>query len=81
MSLGIDCGGQVVSDAVTGALECRTTDGSNAPLAFTITPAFDVSQLDPAQLTSYFTWGWAIVAMGWAIGYGIKVAIKFLWQS
>ena len=76
MSLTIECPGTVVTDPVTGVPLCQ--DASSAPLAWVQVPQFDVSQLDPASLTAYFTWGWFIVAMGWAIGKGVAIFVQFV---
>jgi hypothetical protein len=82
MSIGIDCGGYVITDPTTGALECNSaSDGSGTVVPWVVSPAFDVSTLDPSSLTAYFCWGWFIVAMGWVVGKGITMALQFLKQS
>jgi hypothetical protein len=82
MSIGIDCGGYVLTDPTTGALICNAAaDGSGAVVPWVVSPSFDVSTLDPSSLTAYFAWGWFIVAFAWGIGYGFRITLKFLKAS
>jgi hypothetical protein len=82
MGISIDCGGYVITDPTTGALECNAaSDGSGAVVPWVYAPSFDVSTLDPGSLTAYFCWGWFIVALGWVTGKGIGLVIQFLKQS
>jgi len=39
-------------------------DGTGASVAWVVVPDFDVTLLDPASVTAYFSWGWFIVALG-----------------
>jgi hypothetical protein len=52
--------------------------GSTSPPPSSAPAAFDVSQLDPASLTAYFSWGWFIVATGWVIGKGVSMFVRFV---
>lgn len=76
MAIGIDCGGTVSTDPATGALECLSTTG--APVAWAVTSAFDPSQLDAGTITAYFSWGYFVVALGWATGKGVGMAVRFI---
>lgn len=71
-----DCSATVATDPTTGALLCQ--DGTGAAVAWVVTPAFDVSQLDPASITAYFSWGWFIVALGWITGKGVALLVQFI---
>jgi hypothetical protein len=72
----LECPNTVLTDPVTGALLCQ--DGAGGSVAWLVTPSFDISQIDPATGTSFMAWGFFTMAMGWAIGFGIKQAVKFL---
>jgi hypothetical protein len=79
MTMVVVCGDstQPVEGAALSACTAPAwTDSQNLPA-----PNFDVSTLDPGTITAYFAWGWFVVAMGWAIGYGFKIVIKFLWGT
>jgi len=71
----ISCPGVVVTDT-NGAALCEDMVG--APLAWTTTPAFEISALDPLMLSGAFAAGFILVASGWAIGYGVKVVLSML---
>lgn len=71
----LDCSATVVTDPTTGALECQN---AGVAVAWTVTPSFDVSQLDSGSITAYFSWGWFIVAMGWLIGKGVSIFVQFV---
>jgi hypothetical protein len=78
MAIGLDCAGYVLTDPVSGAVICNSAaDGTGTVVPWTVTPAFDVSTLDPSSLTAYFCWGWFIVAMGWVVGKGFGLIMKF----
>jgi hypothetical protein len=69
----ITCPGVVVTDA-NGVALCEDMGG--APLAWTVSPAFSIEALDPLMLSAGFAAGFALVATGWAIGYGVKTVLR-----
>ncbi|MDY6948552.1 MAG: hypothetical protein SXG53_22855 [Pseudomonadota bacterium] len=68
----IACAGVVVTDSL-GTPQCQDTGG--APLAWTTTPAFSISALDPVMASGAFAAGFFIMAMGWAISRGLRVLL------
>jgi hypothetical protein len=82
MGISIDCGGYVLTDPTSGALECNSaSDGTGTVVPWVVAPAFDVSTLDAGSITAYFCWGWMVIALGWITGKGISMALNFLKQS
>lgn len=39
---------------------------------------FDIAQVDPATAGTYMSFGFFVVMMGWAAGFGIKKAVQFI---
>lgn len=72
----LECPATVNTDPTTGAVLCQ--DGTGASVGWVVTPSFDLTQLDQGTITSYFSWGWFIVFLGWATGKGVSVFIQFL---
>lgn len=69
------CPGTVVTGA-SGELLCQ--DGSGAAVQWLVSADFDPSQIDVATATYYMSWGFFVVMMGWAVGFGIKKAVQFI---
>lgn len=53
-------------------------DMGGAPLAWTVTPAFSVDQLDPVIVSGAFAAGFVLVATGWALGYAARLVLSML---
>lgn len=71
----ISCPGVVVTDT-SGVALCQDMGG--APLAWTTTPAFEISALDPVLMSGAFTAGFVLVGTGWALGYSVKLVLSML---
>ncbi len=71
----LDCPGTVLTGA-DGSLLCQ--DGNGNAVQWLTSAEFDPSQIDPATATAYMSWGFFVVIMGWAVGFGIRKAVQFI---
>jgi hypothetical protein len=71
----VTCAGNVTTSAL-GAAQC--VDGSGAPLAWGVVPAFDFTQLDGPTMGGAFAAAFVLVGTGWAIGKGFGVVLSLM---
>lgn len=71
----LECPGNVLTGA-TGALMCQDANGN--AVQWLTAAEFDPSQIDVGTATYYMSWGFFVVMMGWAVGFGIKKAVQFI---
>jgi hypothetical protein len=53
-------------------------DMGGAPAAWTVAPAFSVSNLDPLMVSGAFAAGFVLVATGTVIGWGARFVLSML---
>lgn len=71
----LECPANVVTLA-NGEVACQ--DGGGAAVAWLVTPSFDVSQLDTAQLGGAFAAGFVVMATGMVIGMGFRHLLSMI---
>lgn len=72
----VNCPGFAVVTGSAGEALCQ--DSLGAPVAWEVTPEFDVSQLDSAQLSQAFAAGFVVIGTAWAIGRGFRAVLSML---
>lgn len=70
-----ECPANVVT-LTDGALACH--DGGGATVAWIVTPDFDVSMLDPAELGGAWAAGFVLVGISFAIGRSFSLLLEFI---
>lgn len=69
----VSCSGTVVTSS-TGSAQC--TDGNGNVIAWTVSPAFSVSQLDTTEAEQAFAAGFVLVGMSWGLGKAVGLILE-----
>lgn len=76
MAWYLTCEGSQVSTVQPGVPVCL--DGNGVEMAWTVTPQFQVEALDPIAASGAFGAGFFVMAMGWVVTKGARLALSFL---